>query len=296
MRSRLGDRPFGIAPRVPNHLTLYELSALGPPDQAAARFEQWAEQIVADWSANRPPASRFGVTMPVLDETEIARPGPLFKVRRKLGIRSRLAHAGRYRSDYRNRLSAFQEAGCVILNPAGEFWISATDIPMRHLLDIYVAKKLGCLTAIVNHTFELVEPSLLQVVKHVYSAMDVISVREESSKARLTSLGIDPDLITVAPDVVFMTEPAPSDAHPASGRARVAICPNTAYLDQAEDVWSDLIQALLDREYDLTLVTNDFPTDRPALDRLRERFGLPQGARKCPPRHMQAFSAPLMQW
>ena len=276
LRRHLPAGKFALLPRVPDHLLQFQVAMLGGPGEAQGRFRKWADEAIEAWAAAPPePAAPIAAEL-VLDEGDEPKETPVHKLKRLLKIRARMARAGRYRRDYAARLSAFSRAGCVILNPAGEFWTTATDIPLRHLLDIYIAKRIGCRTAIVNHTFELVEPALLEVAKLVYQAVEMISVREETSKKRLTDLGVSPDKIVVAPDVVFMTEPTSALAPGPNGRRGVAICPNSAYLKNPEEEWGRLVQALIDRDYSVTLVTNDFPIDRPTLDALAKRFGLAQ--------------------
>ena len=275
LQSHLPSGGLRIAPRVPDHLLQFNLDALRNPAQAPDLFRGWAERTIRDWAAAPPePAPSLPPSI-VLDERHRVDDTWLTSLKQRLNIRSRLARLGTFRREYGSRLSAFSDAGCVILNPAGEFWSTARDIPLRHLLDIYIAKRLGCRTAIVNHTFELAEPILLEVAKLVYGSMDLISVREEQSKRRLTDLGIDADKILVAPDLVFMTDPVPL-AKQASGSPHIAICPNSAYLANAADEWGHLVGKLLEKGWKVSLVTNDFPIDRATLDRLSTSFRLPQ--------------------
>ena len=264
-----------LAPRTPDHLLPFTVDSLGAAERAPAVFRGWADAIVDDWAKAPPPPAPPEPARVVLDERFEPEDSPIKKLKRLLKLRVRFAAIGGFKAGYGRRLSAFAEAGCVILNPAGEFWTTATDIPLRHLLDIYVAKRIGCRTAIVNHTFELVEPRLLEVVKVAYGAMDLISVREETSKKRLTDLGIDPEKILIAPDFVFMTEPTAAERAPGGG-ARIALCPNSAYLKNPAEEWSKLAGALLSQGHEVALVTNDFPIDHDTLDRLSERFDLPK--------------------
>jgi polysaccharide pyruvyl transferase WcaK-like protein len=72
-----------------------------------------------------------------------------------------------------------------------------------------------------------------------------------------------------------MTVPSQKQIDNEEERPTVALCPNSAYLVDAAEEWSKLAKALIARGCRVSLVTNDFPTDRATLAMLAAQFDLP---------------------
>ena len=259
-----------LVPRVPPYMLKFDTAAARAARSFMEAVDRWTAQALRMEAAAPGPAEALPHNV-VLDERDKRRGHPVDRFKKMIGLRSRVAKLGRHDDDYGRRLRLVRECGNLVLNAAGEFWERADDIPFRHLLDLHFAKAVGCRTAIINHTFSLVDPAVLDLAAIVYNELDYISVRDETSRDAVAALGVDPARISIASDLVFLTEPEPAEQ---SGNV-VALCPNTALRRSLHEDWGALIGALQARNIDCRLCSNDFPVDGKFLDQLSNRYGLP---------------------
>src|SRR5205085_1983046 len=143
----------------------------------------------------------------VLDES-IPAPLRLAALRQRLNARGWLARAGRYRRDYLARLSAFQRARFVIINPAGEFFPRSPEPAFYYLVDAHVAHKLGRPTAIVNHTMDIDDPTLHAIIPRVYRELDLVGFRDSKSIDAFRAMGGDLGNVVVSPDLALLSTSA----------------------------------------------------------------------------------------
>ena len=93
------------------------------------------------------------------------------------------------------------------------------------LFELYLAKKLGKPTAVVNQTVAIRRPSNRAMVSFVYSLLDGHLVREPRSKHELEDLGVRSNRIHLSCDAAFglpIPQISQQSSHPDSGR--VGIC------------------------------------------------------------------------
>ena len=149
------------------------------------------------------------------------------------GVRERLARgiietASPYifRSSFAASLVDQIEKSDLVLFNGGAFAADHLDqyLPMV-LFELYLSKKLGKKTAVVNQTVAVRRPSNTAMVSLVYSMLDGHLVREPRSKLVLEELGIDSDRIHVSCDAAFGLPLPQIKEHPKKcERGQVGIC------------------------------------------------------------------------
>jgi polysaccharide pyruvyl transferase WcaK-like protein len=210
-----------------------------------------------------------------LDET-IARPGRLAafpaitRLRQRLNLRRWAARAGRYRDDYLRRLAACQRAQLVVVNPAGEFFPEDPVPAFYHLLDAYVAHKLGRPTAIVNHTMDITDPTLRRLIPRIYRDLALVGFRDEKSVAAFRAMGGDLANVLVTPDLALMTR-HPAKRAPIRGKIAVAVHAPAASWHARGAPWLDVIAGLVAAGLEVVLVSNEMPADHAFFATVRQR-------------------------
>jgi polysaccharide pyruvyl transferase WcaK-like protein len=262
--------PVRVLERRPHHLVQYTLRAVAKARDPVAAFDA----IVTRLARMAPGPTLVGGSPPpariLLDET-VAPPVRFVGVRRRLNLRGRLAAAGWYADDYRRRLSACQRARLVVVNPAGEFFPREPQAAFYHLLDAAVAHALGRPTAIVNHTMDIVDPTLRAIIPALYRKLALVGFRDDKSIDAFRAMGGDVSNVLVTPDLALITE----IARRAPRRERhVAVAINVpeatagGYLDR----WHAVIAGLRTAGFKLVLVSNELPADQPFYAQIRARF------------------------
>lgn len=109
-----------------------------------------------------------------------------------------------FRSSFAAALVGQIEKSDLVLFNGGAFAADHLDqyLPMV-LFELYLAKKLGKTTAVVNQTVAVRRPSNKAMISLVYSMLDGHLVREPRSKLVLEELGIDSERIHVSCDAAF---------------------------------------------------------------------------------------------
>lgn len=257
--------------RRPRHLLQYTLARIASSRDPVAAFDTLATRLAqlapGPGLLTDPPTT----TRIRLDEST-SPPVRFVEARRLLNLRGRLASLGRYREDYRRRLSACQRARLVVVNPAGEFFPREPQAAFYHVLDAHVAQKLGRPTAIVNHTMDITDPTLRKIIPHVYRTLALVGFRDEKSAVAFRAMGGDASNVFVTPDLALLTEiGAPSARRPNTVAVAINVPEARAggYLGQ----WSRAIGELRAARFEVKLVSNELPADQPFYTELLERFG-----------------------
>jgi len=194
-------------------------------------------------------------------------------LRRRLNLRRWAARAGRYRADYRRRLAACQRAALVVVNPAGEFFPEDPAPALYHLLDAYVAHKLGRPTAIVNHTMDIADPTLRRLIPRIYRDLDLVGFRDEKSVVAFRDMGGDLGNVLVTPDLALMTR-IPDRRPPSRGRIAVAVHSPAASWIGRSTPWLDVITGLRAKGFDVVLVSNEMPADREFFAQIKQQIAI----------------------
>ncbi|HEY6180361.1 MAG TPA: polysaccharide pyruvyl transferase family protein, partial [Kofleriaceae bacterium] len=188
----------------------------------------------------------------------------------RLNLRRWAARAGRYRDDYRRRLAACQRAQLVVVNPAGEFFPDDPAPALYHLLDVFVAHKLGRPAAIVNHTLDVTDPTLRRLIPRIYRELALVGFRDDKSVAAFRDMGGDLGNVLVTPDLALMTR-RPAKRSPERGRVALAVhAPAASWIDRSTP-WLDVITGLRGKGFDVVLVSNEMPADQGFFAMVQQR-------------------------
>ncbi|HEX7836972.1 MAG TPA: polysaccharide pyruvyl transferase family protein [Kofleriaceae bacterium] len=262
--------------RRPPHLLQYTLAEF-----ASARDPFRMFDTVTSALARLAPGPGFIAPVhaaPRIHLQETINPEPRFaavaEFRRWLNLRRWVARAGRYRTEYRRRLAACQRAELVVVNPAGEFFPDDPAPALYHLLDAYVAHKLGRPTAIVNHTMDIADPTLRRLIPRIYRDLDLVGFRDEKSVGAFRDMGGDLGNVLVTPDLALMTR-SPARRSPPPDRIAVAVHAPGATWSGRSAPWLDAIAGLRARGFDVVLVSNEMPADRAFFAQVRQRVPVP---------------------
>lgn len=131
-----------------------------------------------------------------------------------------------FRSSFAASLVDQIEKSDLVLFNGGAFAADHLDqyLPMV-LFELYLAKKLGKKTAVVNQTVAVQRPSNTAMVSLVYSMLDGHLVREPRSKLVLEELGIDSNRVHVSCDAAFgLPLPQIKEHREKCERGQVGIC------------------------------------------------------------------------
>lgn len=262
------DASLRLLERRPRHLLQYPLEQFARARDPFRAFDHVTTKLARlapgpDYIGPVRDAPRV-----ILDE-QIAQPARFAALRQRLNLRRWAALAGRYKDEYRRRLAACQRARLVVLNPAGEFFPEDPMPALYHLLDLFVAHKLGQPTAIVNHTLDVKDPTLRRLIPEIYRRIGLVGFRDDKSVTAFREMGGDTSNVLVTADLA-LTIPRPPAAR-RSGRIAVALHSPAASWSNRTRGWFDVIAALRDRGFDISLVSNEVPSDQPFFDEVRRR-------------------------
>ena len=256
-------------PRYFESLSLLDVAGPDPVaafDALAARLARRAARLGDGALAD--PASADTVR---LDLSARELPSRLRDVKRRLGLRRRLAAWGIIgRADLETRLRTLAWADLTIWNPAGEYHPTGdANQPFRLLLMIRIAQLLGHRTAIVNHSLEIADPLLKAIVGHVYREAQAIVVRDGPSLAVAREMGVAPERLSEAPDLVFLTPETTGQAvAPHAGAIGFAVNGLQALAGYNE--WSALLNRLEATGRPMVFVSNAMNHDLDFAIRLAE--------------------------
>lgn len=259
-----------VLERRPRHLLKYTLRDIAKVREPVAAFDALASALVrmAPGPALAGPAR--GHAKILLDET-VAPPARFVRLRQRLNLRGRLAAAGVYASEYRRRLSACQRAKLVVVNPAGEFFPREPQAAFYHLLDAHVAQKLGRPTAIVNHTMDITDPTLREIIPAVYRTLQLVGFRDEKSVVAFKQMGGDLTNVLVTPDLA-LTAGCTGGTERRRGAIAVAVNVPEATAGKYLQGWIATIAGLRAAGVEIVLVSNELPADQPFYNEVMQRF------------------------
>jgi polysaccharide pyruvyl transferase WcaK-like protein len=258
-----------VLERRPAHLLQFTLEEFAAERDPFRRFDAVTSRLAGLAPGPDHIAAPSAVQKIQLDEAN-PKERPFAALRQRLNLRRWAARAGRYREDYRRRLAACQRAQLVVVNPAGEFFPDDPAPALYHLLDVFVAHKLGRPAAIVNHTMDIADPTLRKLIPRIYRELALVGFRDDKSVAAFRDMGGDLDNVLVTPDLALMTD---LPARRARERNRVAIAvhaPAASWSDRSA-VWLDVITGLRAKGFDVVLVSNEMPADQEFFAMVKQR-------------------------
>jgi polysaccharide pyruvyl transferase WcaK-like protein len=209
------------------YLTADKTRKISSPEDARLLFERWWQKLC---QGNRSSLKQTNLKQS-FEDNFVTRSGWFRsmddRVRHRLA-RGILETASPYlfRGHFVEHLvNKIEEADLVIFN-GGAFVADHLDryLPMV-LFELYVAKKLGKPTAVVNQTVSISRPSNKAMVSYLYSLLDGHWVREPRSRQKLIDLGIPDDRIHLSCDAAFGLEvPGSRRQRPGHSSGTVGIC------------------------------------------------------------------------
>jgi polysaccharide pyruvyl transferase WcaK-like protein len=272
----LGDTPTvgevrGLD-RYPRYFEGLSLGSVAGRDPVGA-FDALADRLVrrARSLSEGPLADLVSPGAVRLDLSARELPSRLRDLKRWLGARRRLASWGVIgRGDLETCLRTLDWADLTVWNPAGEFHPTGDpNQPFRLLLMIRIAQRLGRRTAIVNHSLEIENPLLKTIAGHVYRQAEAIVVRDRPSVAIAREMGVAPERLSEAPDLVFLTPETTAQATPPhAGAIRFAV--NGLQALAGYDEWSILLDRLEVAGRPMVFVSNAMNHDLEFAARLAE--------------------------
>jgi len=255
--------------RYPRRLEAWRLGAT--PERRFAAGEAWLER-----AAIRGPAAGAAAAAetaqpirPRLDVTGRELPGFVRALKRRIGLRRNLARFGLIEAaEFHRVLADIAWADLVVWNPAGEIHPGGdSDAVFRLLLMVRLAQRLGKHTAIVNHSLELEDARLWTPLSRVYGAADLVLVRDAGSWEVAQSLGVPPDRLEEAPDLVFSWPPS-VPPRPLAPDAPIGLALNGVIAAPDDPEWERLVQGLAGLGRKLVFVSNAMNHDAPLAARL----------------------------
>ncbi|MEZ4365359.1 MAG: polysaccharide pyruvyl transferase family protein [Kofleriaceae bacterium] len=271
-RRAFPDDAIRVLERRPRHLVQFTLARV-----AAARDPRRAFDAIVDQAARLAPGAA-GVGAPPAEvkiELDEGMPPPdrFGAIRKRLNLRGWAARARLYEAEYRARLAACQRARLVVLNPAGEFFPREPEPAFYHLLDAAVAERLGCPTAMVNHTMDIADPTLRQIIPPLYRRLALVGFRDDKSVRAFREMGGDLGNVVVTPDLA-LTTPVGEAAPRRPGTVAIAINVPEATAYGYVEGWLDVLAGLRRAGLQIVLVSNEVPTDRAFYARARAELGV----------------------
>ena len=263
-------------------LERYSIEGLRRAGPAAVSiFEGWVEDIIRKYRFNRRTPQAFGsgsVDTVKLHELEsLSLKLELVKLPLKK-VRSALRRFKFFNRAYEKRLQQLEASDLVVYNPAGE--ISNPDMALRQLLELRVAQKLGCRIMVVNHSMEIIDPIVRDLISKLYSEFDGIIVREDLSRQILISMKVPEERVRVAPDAAFLATPAEDPVveellkREAIGAGTVAIAINSHATAEELLGWGEIVRELQRLGKPIIFVSNCLWADQRVGIELQRRYGV----------------------
>jgi polysaccharide pyruvyl transferase WcaK-like protein len=262
-------------PRYFEHLTLSRMGS--SKHSVTGRFDQLASSLFRKfYRAQAPLPSPYDHNSVTLrSDVKELRPG-IRTVKNFVGFRRNLARFGLIERDEVTRtVSLCGQVDLLLWNPAGEFHPTGNPHQtFRILLMIRMAQMMNVSTAVVNHSLEISDDVLREVVGHVYRSADYVCVRDPRSRQILNSLGVAPEKISESPDLVFLVAKAKTGLHDIQSdipEGAVGLAINGAEARRGVDEWDSLLEGLRKLGRPIVFVSNAMNGDLEFGSKLMEK-------------------------
>lgn len=251
--------PVRVLDRHPRYFEKFTLKGLGK--DPIAGFEAVLDFLFAKFQHVDAPSAPTGVEGCVrLDGRGWELTGPLRNFKRKVGLRRRLASAGLLeRKKVAVAVRACMNASTVIWNPAGEIRpaLTSENEVVRLLLLVGIAQRSARQTAVINHSLEVENPRLRELITYVYSKANYVGLRDGRSITTARLFGIPDRKLVEAPDLVFLAQSRPGREAPTGNpRGAIALAVNGLEAMAGADEWRELIAGLNTLGRPLLFVSN----------------------------------------
>ncbi len=269
------------------HYTIEKLRLQGA-SQGLDMLNRWIDELVKEVEHTSCPKNYRNIqrSKPV----KLKRPGHLYTLLKPLAKLIRYRHTVSAlksliwgKQERVKRLCLLKNSDLVIYNPAGEInpYPGSFDVPFRQLLEILVAKRLGCRVIVANHSVELVDEFTKHVLTQAYSAFDKIIVRDGMSREFLKQIKVPSSRIVVVPDIALLSKPdidksrvcqIVKDEQISANTIGIAI--NYYNVQKNLEQWGKLIERLQEWDKKIIFVSNAFAQDKKIGYQLRQRYGI----------------------
>jgi polysaccharide pyruvyl transferase WcaK-like protein len=278
-RRELPDAEIRAIDRYPPYLAHFTVGAI---DKAPNKFALLDKQ--ADYLIRRGEMWSGGELSPIADEKliRVVQPGkeppsPIKNLKRRLGFRRNLARFGLIgKSELSRAVATCAHSDVLVWNPAGEFHPTGSrDEVFRLLLMVRLAQRLGKRTVVVNHSIEIADPLLRDLVSYVYRQADFIVVRDKKSYAEAIKLGVNSKRLGEAPDMVFVA--ADNIATDSDNQrdlpqlAPIGLSINGVEAYSGTNEWDKLLYWLASLNRPLVFISNAMHRDRAFAEDLQKR-------------------------
>jgi polysaccharide pyruvyl transferase WcaK-like protein len=266
--------------RYPRYFEHLKIAALSKPGSSPpAEFDKLALRLSHRFFRKELPLpAAADSTSVVLNPTARELAPSVRRIKNFVGFRRNLARFGLIERDEAfSTVSLCGRVNLLIWNPAGEFHPTGNrDQTFRLLLLIRIAQQLGVATAIVNHSLEISDGLLREIVGHVYRHASHICVRDAKSAQVVLSLGVNPKNLSESPDLVFLASrdatPAPPGSEPIPDGC-IGLAINATEAMRGIDEWDSLLTQLKRFGRPLVFVSNAMNGDLAFGSRLMSRYG-----------------------
>ena len=199
----VNGRPFGLYG--------YQAETLLKNDNPLKLFEKWTDDIINKINKENEVTfkAKKGEVVLYANETE-------FKIDKWKALLKPLKSWYNsmfvYTNAYVERAKILKASDWHVYSGAGEVNdgngnnnINSGNVFLRQLIEIRVAQKLGIKTAAVNQSVNLNTALFQSICAHVYSKMEKIIIRGETTRKNLINYGVPEAIIEVAPDSAINT-------------------------------------------------------------------------------------------
>lgn len=174
-----------------------------------------------------------------------------------------------YSNTYEERLKVYKSVDYYLYSGAGE--VSNEDFFLRQLLDLRVAQILGVKVCAINQSVEIDSGVEKTILNYVYSKMHKIVVRGNLSKELLVRNGLDHNLIEVCPDTAFRNKVDFKVKKNFSKKIAINFTP----LKYDKIKFEELINKLINSNYQITFVSNEPLGEKQFVSGLNKKFDIP---------------------
>jgi polysaccharide pyruvyl transferase WcaK-like protein len=277
-RRELPDVEFRAIDRYPIYLAHYKLRTVQAALNKLDLLDQHADFLIKHTEAQptRELASSADESLIRLVQPSKEHPSVISSMKRLLGFRRNLARVGLIGwSELSRAVGTVAQSDVLVWNPAGELHTTGSpDEVFRLLLMVRLAQRLGKRTVIVNHSLEISDALLRELVSYVYGHADFVIVRDSRSYREALNLGISKHRLREAPDIVFLTanNPPTESTIQLPDSAPIGLSLNGVEANIGTDEWDILLSSLARLSRPLVFVSNAIHRDRVFAKKLQRRY------------------------
>ena len=203
-KNKVGEKNLIVAGR-PLGLSIFDFEEIKKSKEPVKLFEKWADIAFRKYQKSSKKiifqSIIKGVKLNTSESSELKYDSIKSLLR---PLKRKLSKLAIYESVYENRLNQINSSDLLVYSGAGE--VGDTNVFLRQLLEIRIAQKLGKRTAAVNQSVVVKTSVYEKLLLHVYGKMEKVVVRGQISIDLLIKCGINPAILSLAPDTAILTK------------------------------------------------------------------------------------------